>query len=232
MEKDSFEYLILQAGSIDVTNLNTKDKPEEYLTYFKQEVIMSAQHLFSAAVTALQEHPRLKKLIIMNLTPRYDDTVSDPLSLKPALALLFNNTLQSAWIDSSVRDRLVIGTHSLDCVGATQEARYRDTKTGKFDGVHLYGSSGRKAYTVSVLDILKVAGILNEAKHVFVSGQIFYKRLVQQRYQKGKWECVKPSNESSNDATNDRDIRNHKNQEAYRKEFSVPTYNRFDPLNY
>ena len=130
-----------------------------------------------------------------------------------------------------MRDRLVIGTHSLDCVGATQEARYRDTKTGKFDGVHLYGSSGRKAYTVSVLNILKVAGILNEAKHVFVSGQIFYKRLVQQRYQKGKWECVKTSNESSNDATNDRDIRSHKNQEAYRKEFSVPTYNRFDPLN-
>ena len=32
--------------------------------------------------------------------------------------------------------------------------RYTDERTGRRDGVHLYGSSGRNAYTKSVLNIL------------------------------------------------------------------------------
>ena len=54
-----------------------------------------------------------------------------------------------------------MGSHNIDCTGSIREARYRNTKTGFFDGIHLLGSSGRKAYTNSVLNILKQAGLVD-----------------------------------------------------------------------
>ena len=87
----------------------------------------------------------LKKVIILNQTPRYDDKSVDPLSLKPALALLFNNTLSNLWIESPLKAKLTIGIHNLDCSGGVKEARYRDIMNKKFDGLHMYGPSGRKA---------------------------------------------------------------------------------------
>ena len=231
LSKDSFEYLILQAGAVDITNLNTKDEPEKYLEYFKQEVVMSAQHLFSSAVNALQTHPTLKKVIIMNLTPRTTVAAADPLSLKPALVLLFNNTLRGAWMECSLKERLVIGAHNLECSGGVHEARYRDIKTGKYDGVHLYGPSGRKAFSVSVLNILKNAGIVNGA----VSGQQFYSNIVQFRYQQRKQTYKAGDNfeesRTYGDATNDKDIRKQKHEAQYQQVYSVPTYNRFANLN-
>ena len=242
LSKDSYENLILQAGSIDITNLNTKDDPERYLSFFKQEVVISAQNLFSSAVSALQTYQSLKKVVIMNQVPRYDPISVDPLSLKPALAVLFNNTLVGAWIDSPLKERISIGAHSLECAGGVQEARYWDMKTNKYDGVHLYGPSGRKAYTISVLNILRVAGILDVLKEQFSSANQFYSNIVQLRYQNGKQsnnEMPRHTAEKdtdmrpmkSKDAANDRDIRKQNHQKSYRYEYPVPTFNRFDHLN-
>ena len=48
---------------------------------------------------------------------------------------------------------------NIDCNGAIRESRYRHTKSGRYDGIHLYGSSGLKTYTLSVLNILRAANI-------------------------------------------------------------------------
>ena len=37
LKKEKYEHLILQAGSLDITNMNTKDEPSKYVEYFKQE---------------------------------------------------------------------------------------------------------------------------------------------------------------------------------------------------
>ena len=52
-----------------------------------------------------------------------------------------------------------VGTHNIECIGAIKEARYRHTRSGKFDGIHLLGSSGHKAFTLSVLNILRAAKV-------------------------------------------------------------------------
>ena len=97
----------------------------------------------------------------MKQTPRYDPPSEDPLSLKPVLSELYNLTLEQCLQTSEVKDRIYLGTHTLDCTGAIREARYRETKSGKFDGLHLFGTSGSKAYTNSVLNILKLAGMVD-----------------------------------------------------------------------
>ena len=38
VKKEPYEYLLLQGGAVDITNLNTKDKPKEHSDYYKQEV--------------------------------------------------------------------------------------------------------------------------------------------------------------------------------------------------
>ena len=48
----------------------------------------------------------------------------------------------------------------MDCSGGVLLARYKDIKSGKYDGVHLYGPSGQKAYTESVMKILSSAQLV------------------------------------------------------------------------
>ena len=127
---------------------------------------MSAQNIFNAGVNALAQQPSLKKVLITKHIPRYDPKDVDPLGLKPSLSHLFDSTLSELWMKSPLKEKIFIGTHNLDCTGARQSARYRSTKTGKFDGIHLYGSSGSKFYTLSMLNILRSAG-LTSSEHDF-----------------------------------------------------------------
>ena len=159
--KDNFDHLIIQAGSVDITNLNTAENANEYLEYFKQETVLSAKNIFNSVVIALENQTSLKTAIIMKQTPRYDPHNVDPLSLKSALSHLFNNTMMELWMNSPLKDKIYVGSHNIDCSGAIQSARYRHTKSGRFDGVHLYGSSGSKAYTMSVLNILRSASLIS-----------------------------------------------------------------------
>ena len=240
LKKEQVDYLILQAGSVDITNLDTKNKPDENIDYFKQEVRFSAKNLFATAEAALDTQPSLQKVVIMNLTPRYQMISDDPLSLKPALVLLFNNTLTELWLDSPYKQKIVIGKHNLDCTGGIREARYRDIKNQKFDAVHLFGPSGQKAYTISVLDILKSADILDQTDAQIQSGQEFFRKNCNFEYQKKN--RSKNNNQRRNhgtaripDSDNVRDIRpkrNHRGKDTPAQRYTVPTSNIFDHLNY
>ena len=68
LDKGDFKTLLLQAGSIDVTNLNTSENPEEYMEYFRQITVMSANNIFQAATNAVRSKPYLRKVIIMKCT--------------------------------------------------------------------------------------------------------------------------------------------------------------------
>ena len=91
----------------------------------------------------------------MEHAPRFDVSDVDPTGLKPKLALFANSTFAQLWHSSVMKDRIVIGKHSLDCSGDQISARYRDDRSGKYDGVHLYGSQGKNVYTRSVIQIIR-----------------------------------------------------------------------------
>ena len=48
-------------------------------------------------------------------------------------------------------------------IGAIHQARYLDQRTGRYDGVHLYGQAGRRDYTDSVKTIFMLG--LTEKKY-------------------------------------------------------------------
>ena len=72
LNKENFKCLVIQAGSVDITNLKTKHNPSQNMEYFRQETIKSATNLFNAGVKALKVQPNLTKVVIMKQIPRYD----------------------------------------------------------------------------------------------------------------------------------------------------------------
>ena len=160
MSKSKHDVLIIQAGSVDITNLKTEaPNANDYLEYYKQKTIISSENIFQAAVNAESKYPELKKIVLMKQTPRYDSSTSNPPGLKPYLSQLFNDNLDKLF-KSTQTMKIIIGNHNLDCHGGVFEARYRNCQTKKFDGIHLYGPSGVKAYTASVLNILSSAQLV------------------------------------------------------------------------
>ena len=161
LKKEKVDTLIVQSGSVDITNLKTEaSDSKEYLEYFEQKTKVSANNLFQAVTNAATKHPELKKIIIMKQIPRHDANTSNPPGLKPFLSKIFNETLDLLWTDCSLKNKLVIGNHNLHCSRAIFEARYRNIQSNRLDGVHLYGPSGMKSYTASVINIMSAAQLV------------------------------------------------------------------------
>ena len=131
----------------------------------------------------------------------------------------------------------MIGNHNLDCSGGVKEARFRDLKNRKYDGLHMYGPSGKKAYTVSVLDILKNAGTVQ------MNGQTatkFFRSQLKFEHQKRKTSKQFRASRVQPASANDQDIRQNNQKKQFRQSeaqqfhgqrYSVPTSNRFEHLN-
>ena len=57
-------------------------------------------------------------------------------------------------MNSPHKNKIIIGSHSLECPIETRNLRYTDECSGWYDGVHPYGSAGKIAYTESFVNIL------------------------------------------------------------------------------
>ena len=62
-----------------------------------------------------------------------DTTSTTRPGLKQNLSKLYNDTLDSLALNSDFKDKLIIGDHHLDCSGGVLLARYKDSRSGKFD---------------------------------------------------------------------------------------------------
>ena len=106
---------------------------------------------------ALKNNPDLEKVIIMEHAPRFDEPFVNPLSLKLALGNYANIMFHNLWMDSPMKSKIIVAAHSLQCNNDTFEARYKDDKPRKYDSVHMFGSSGKTAYTRSLINIFNQA---------------------------------------------------------------------------
>ena len=219
LEKEEFKNVIVQSGSVDITNFQTKKEAEKHFDYFHQQSVISAENLFSACENGIRSNSNIEKVVIMKQIPRYDRADMDPLSIKQALSQIYNNTLTDLWLKSPLKHKLFVGNHDLECTGGIRQSRYRNVHTGDFDGIHLFGSSGGKFFTKSTLNILKQAGLiiydyeqLNCAQAQYQSSRRGFKKT-------GTWPL-------------DKDVRKHSyRQKVYRDTYSIPLKNRFSKLS-
>ena len=155
----------------------------------------------------------------MKQIPRYDYSVKDPQGIKPALSQLYNDSLVKQWLESPLKDRIKLGNHDLDCAGGVRDSRYRAGR--RYDGIHLYGPSGNKAYTESVLVILRGAGLVKNAP------PSYFRRYHASNTAPVIKEYICPTQDT--DYLRDSDIRRNENQSRF--QYSISTTNRFSHLN-
>ena len=167
--------------------------------------------MFTVATNALKTHPQMKNVIVLEHAPRHDVTITDPTQLKSKLAKFANTTLTQLWHSSNMKDRIIIGKHSLDYTENMLHAIYKDDWSGRYDGVHMYGSHGKGVYTRSVLQILKK--VLPSPGRTPSSSSPSHSHCEQAQFQKSQEKKQKASGHQQ-----------HKNA------FSVPVSNRFEVL--
>jgi hypothetical protein len=104
------------------------------------------------AESALKNNPLLLKAIVVERPARYDEMYE--------VNEFSNFVLRTRAMKSEYCGRLVVGEHTLHCSGARREARYgRPGITRGYDGVHFRTEEGRKAYTSSMIRILRNEGV-------------------------------------------------------------------------
>ena len=88
----------------------------------------------------------------MERVPRFDTKGDDPTSVKSDLSHFANDVLHQLLDNSELKDKIIIGKHNIECSPDAREYIYgRGTN---FDGIHLCGPSGQKAFTSSIANIL------------------------------------------------------------------------------
>ena len=138
---------------MDITNLDTsKLKSTDNIDYFRHEVIVSSKNVFTVVHNALSGNPNLSKVCVVEHAPRFDDPGVDPTGLKPILAKFANSTFNQLWMESPFKSRIIVAAHNIFCNGNSEEDLFTDDKSGKYDGVHMFSSSGKRAFTKKSLN--------------------------------------------------------------------------------
>ena len=117
--------------------------------------------MFRTAESALSKFESLNKVILIEHHPRFDNDT------KAQLSKLSNKIYQELHASSSLKDKIIIGKHDLHSygIGKTYVARYQDMRNNKHDGVHLFGPTGNRDYSKSLIPIFSsLTGILTDTE--------------------------------------------------------------------
>ena len=94
--------------------------------------------MFDTIEAIIKDNPTIEKIILMDRTPQFDALETDPNGLKPELALYGNNLNEEFRNKSALKDKIVIGKHTILCNYDTYG------HSDKFYGIHMYGKHGVK----------------------------------------------------------------------------------------
>ena len=156
--KAKYDVLVMQASSTDLTNYKTVTNKEE----LRQIALSSNANMLSVATTAMANNPHVKKVVLFERVPRFDELQE--------LNEFANKNLHAQWLhcDKEFKDKIVIGKHNLQPHGKFANiqrlARWGDQASQqKPDNVHMVGASGKMKMTDSILAALYSSGIIKEA---------------------------------------------------------------------
>ena len=115
--------------------------------------LVAALNLLSAAKTILKRNSSIKKVLILEATPRFDLNTVDPLGLKKKLSEYGNMILKEELDKSDMKEKIFVSPHSLP--KHFQENIYGHPLYPRFNGIHLNGPDGSNHYTRSLCNILQ-----------------------------------------------------------------------------
>ena len=146
--KRNYSYAILQGSSTDITNLDTSALGFGNFDFLKQEVFIASQNMIAAARNILLRYPGVKKVLILDRTPRFDPETADPTQLKSKLSEYGNKVFRDELEKCDVKNKISIGSHILP-KQLLQNIYGHPARQG-YDGIHPYGQDGRNFLTRSL----------------------------------------------------------------------------------
>ena len=240
IEKQEPDVVILQTGSIEITNIDVNkalmDKDtrlEEYRKIWFEKVEEDSKNLFNIAQDALKNNDKLKKVIIFKRLPRFDRSSSDLLGIKAQLSNYANSVYDQLWIKMGSLSNVIILDLDLEGSRSFRHIVYGSPDTQKYDGIHTFGEGATRQFTYQAIKQLKAK--------VFPSAD--YKP-AQRQYQKRQYNPVNNQSPNINSnphphpqsyaeaASSNTGHSNQSSSETYSYQYSVPTENMFNHLNY
>ena len=91
LKNGKYDTLVLQGGSIEITNINTRnEEKEKNISNWKNKVKKSSEQMFSLAEQSIATYPGLEVIIVSRI-PRFDSTYNDPPQVKSKLSQYGNS---------------------------------------------------------------------------------------------------------------------------------------------
>ena len=163
LEKDNVDTLVLQTGSIEISNikvneavLDTKKDLDQFKAEWFDQVEKDSKNLFKIAEDAIKQKPNLKVVIIKRL-PRFDCSSQDILNIKSSLSKFANSVYDQMWTKRGSPNDIKIIELSLnvETPGYLRDLIFSSKRSKIFDGIHLNGPGGSRHFTYRAVQGLR-----------------------------------------------------------------------------
>ena len=163
LEDDSIDTLVLQTGSIEISNIKVNEAvmdASKEISKYKEEwfnqVETDTKNLFTLAEEAVGKNPNLNVIIVKRL-PRYDRSSRDIIGIKSQLSTYANSIYDQLWLKKGSPGNIHIVEVDLKCSNSRylKSLIFGDPNTNYFDGVHLKGPGASRHFTYRVNQVLK-----------------------------------------------------------------------------
>ena len=153
--------LIMQTGSIEITNINVDDamkdtnkRLEEYQKEWFNQTEEDSKDLYKIAEKAIKQRPGLKVVIVKRL-PRFDHSSQDVIGIKAKLSTFGNSVLDQQWIKSGSPSNIKIVELKLNAENSRYLRNLIFGDSAQTDGIHANGPAGSRHFTYRAVQAVK-----------------------------------------------------------------------------
>ena len=244
--KEEPDILVLQTGSIEITNIEVnkaimdKDRSlEEHKKAWFEKVEQDSKNLFEIAQAALKNNKSIQKVVILKRLPRYDRSSSDFFSIKSELSKYANSIYDQLWIKMGSPKNIIILQLDLEGSRSYKNLIYGSSTSQKYDGIHLNGEGAERQFTYQTIKQLKLKlfGTTptkpkpNQKSWEFDNDHSNCPQAQHQRRQAARANYKSHNYQSQSTHTRPQSYADAVRVNRGNIQYSVPTYNRYNPLN-
>jgi hypothetical protein len=244
---DDIDTLVLQAGSIEITNLDVnktvkdpKKKIEVYKKQWFEKVEKDSSNLFDVAEDALKNSAHLQKVIIIKRLPRFDPKKNDSLGIKSQLSKYANTCYDQLWVKRGRPENIhIVNLDGLDSTEYLRNIIYGGESKDNYDGIHFRGAHAARHFTYRSIEAVKsiIVGPLKQRapQPKNRNTEDYHRNCPQAQYQQRRGTNQRSENlsssqsQSSQSVTGSQGVR-YSDVVIGRNNYSVPVGNRFDVL--
>ena len=236
IENNNIDTLVMQAGSVEISNIKVNealmDTSKDIRAYKKEwfdKVEDDSKKIFKIAEDAIKNKPELKVVIIKRI-PRFDCSSQDILGIKSTLSNFANSVYDQLWTKSGSPENIRIAEIKLNVEhsGYLKSLVYGSKAENNFDGIHLNGEGASRHFTYRAVQAIqniisphhrKPSDAPRSRRQTTAKYNLEkddHSDCPQARYQHRRYSDV---------------VRGYTTRPPHGYTYSVPTTNRFNPLN-